>query len=276
MKQILKLHTIAVLATLAVLTALGLTACKDSATEHPHVGGLLEGPLAADSAPARVLEAMNRAVRFHEYEIMSDTTASVAVFCIAEADTSSTEGYGMVVVKGSVSTTFPHIRNVRQPHASYDRSTGTLWLASSAMEGTGVAVERLYQLRFRDNDSAYVAYTFEPYDLQQQVCQRLGYSIDGQQVILYDDRQTIASVTCALLTAGGTEGDTDAVDDGQSLWIGEQMEYDLSGPAPCLLVTPGVKSATGSVLSYDDMPTLCVPLTISNDGTVVVGTFSTR
>ena len=59
-------------------------------------------------------------------------------------------------------------------------------------------------------------------------------------------------------------------DSEQPLWIGEQIQYDLSGNAPLMLITPGVKFTTGLVLTYDDMPTLAAPLTISEDGKVSI------
>jgi len=255
-----------------ILTLCGLSAlvcsCKDARVGQPHVAGILDGPLPADAAPARVLEAMAGAERFHQYEIMDDTLGSVSVWCIGEVDTTATEGYGIVVMKGTTSTTFPHIRNTRQPLARYDRTTDVLWLAGSAMEGTGVQVERLYQIRFSQNDSAYIAHVVEPYDLQQQLCQRLGYSIDGQQVTLYDGNRLIATATNSISDMGG-------FDEEQPLWIGEQMEYDLSGVAPRLLVTPGVKFTTGLVLTYDDMPMLCAPLSIGDDGKVSIGDLET-
>ena len=132
------------MAAAAMIAAIVLTGCKHKGPETKSVGAVLEGPLAADSVPARVLEAMERAERYHQHDLMSDTIASVAVFSIDEADTTSTEGFGIVVTKGAVSTTFPHIRNVRQPRACYDREKDNLWLTSSQMEGTGVAVERTY------------------------------------------------------------------------------------------------------------------------------------
>ena len=109
------------------------------------------------------------------------------------------------------------------------------------------------------SDSAYVAGTIEPYDMQQALCQRLCYSIDGEQVTLYDGHRLIATATNTVSDMGG-------FDDEQPLWIGEQLAFDLSGNAPVLLVTPGVKFNTGLVLLYDDMPTLRATLSISDEG----------
>lgn len=244
-----------------------------SHTDYRQVAGTLDGPLPADTAPAEVMDAITNAQRYHQHDIMGDTANAVWVFSLDEVDLPndrgvvdqrSTAGYGIVVMKGAVTTTFPHIRNVRQPQAAYDAATGNLWLTSSVMEGTGVQVERLYRIRFDDNDSAYVAGTIEPYDMQQALCQRLCYSIDGEQVTLYDGHRLIATATNTVSDMGG-------FDDEQPLWIGEQLAFDLSGNAPVLLVTPGVSFTTGLVLTYDDMPTLRAPLTIGDDGMASIG-----
>ena len=262
MKPVKTLVPTAIL-TLCVMCVLSV-ACTGVGEEIHLMAGTLDGPLPVDSAPARVMQAFERAGRFHQHDILDDTAALVAVFSIDEAETTSTEGYGVVVVKGNTSTTFPHIRNVRQPLARYDQQTGNLWLAASAMEGSGVAVERLYQIRFDADDKAFVAHIVEPYDVQRQLCQRLGYSIDGQWVTLYDGRREVARAANTITDMGG-------FDDEQPLWIGEQMVYDLGGTSPRLLLTPGVKFTVGLALTYDDMPTLSAPITLTGEGRVNIG-----
>ena len=229
-----------------------------------YVSGTMDGPMAPDSLPVRVQKAMEQAGRFHNYEIMCDTVHAISVDAIAEVDTTSTEGYGIVVVKGAVSTTFPSLRNTRCPMARYDGKSGTLWLSCSAMEGTGVHVERLYKIRFDGNDKAYIEATVDPYDLQQQLCRRLGYLIKEEEITFYDGKREIAHATNTVKDMGGFDMD-------QPLWIGEQIQYDLSGDFPCLLVTPGIKFATSPVLSYDDMPAFTAPLTIDKNGTPGIG-----
>lgn len=245
-------------------TVVGLTSCQDRAAAPTPVLGTLEAPLPADSAPAHVLEAMERAVRFHQYEIMSDTANSITVEAIAEADTVATEGYGIVVTRGAASTTLPHLRHTRAPQARYDAETGRLWLAVSAMEGTGVSVERLCLLRFGADDKAYVSAVLDPYAVQQALCQRLTCSINGQQVTFFDDGRRLCTVTNSVTDMGGFDAE-------EPVWIGEQLGYDLSGDAPRLLVTPGVKLTTGLVLTYDDMPTLTADVTVDADGQWNVG-----
>ena len=195
---------------------------------------------------------------------MSDTLNAISVEAVAEADATSTEGYGIVVVKGATSTTFPNLRNARYNLAAYDEDDNTLWLTCCVMWGTGVNVHRLYQIRFDENDKAYIAHTIDPYDLQQQLCQRLGYSIDGEQITLYDNDRLIATVTNTVTDMGGFDNE-------QPLWIGEQMGFNLSGDTPRLLVTPGVKYTTGLMVIYNDTPTLKAPLTLADDGTVSIG-----
>lgn len=240
------------------------TACKDANEGYNLVAGTLDGPLVSSSAPANVHEAMKRADRYHNYEIMSDLAHDVCVEAIAEVGNTSTDGYGIVVVKGDISTTFPDICNARNPLAKYDANGNTLWLTSSAVWGTGIQVDRLYQIGFGDNGIAYIVHTIDPHDIQQQLCQRLGYRIKGEEVTLYDGEREIAKATNTVADMGGFDGE-------QPLWIGEQIQYDLSGDVPCLLVTPGVKFTTGLVLTYDDMPTLKAPVIISDDGTVSIG-----
>ena len=240
------------------------TACKDANEGYSLVAGTLDGPLVSSSAPASVHEAMKRAERYHNYEIMSDSANAVCVEAIAEVGDISTEGYGIVVVKGDISTTFPDICNARAPMARYDEQSNTLWLTSSAVWGTGIQVDWLYQIGFGDNGIAYIVHTIDPYDIQQQLCQRLGYRIKGEQITLYDGEREIAQATNTVADMGGFDSE-------QPVWIGEQIQYDLSGDAPCLLVTPGVNFTTGLVLTYDDMPTLTAPITIGDDGKVNIG-----
>lgn len=147
-------------------------------------------------------------------------------------------------------------RNTRQPRAVYDSATGCCWLTSSVMGGTGVQVEQLCLVRFEE-DSAYVAATLDPYQVQQDFRQHLGYAVDGDQVTLYIDGQPVAVVTNPNPDMGGF--DTDAV------WIGEQICYDLTGKQPSVCVTPGIKYITGPVLFYDEMPTFKAEVTM-HDG----------
>ena len=177
-------------------------------------------------------------------------------------DETSMDGYGIMVKNGDVSTIFPHIRHTREVHSKYNAKTGDLWLTSSAMEGTGVRVEWLHQIRFGENKTAYVKTQVNPYDVQQALLQRLGYTIEGETITLYDGAKLLASVT-------NTVEDMGAFDDEYPLWIGEQLYYDVSD-VPKLIFVPGVKFTTGLVLTYDDMPELSAPITIDENGVFTI------
>ena len=225
----------------------------------------------------------------HPFDILSDEANSISVCGIGEVDTTSTEGYGIMVTKGATSTTFLNIRNTRQPMACYDAQTGNLWLTSSAMEGSGVRVEWLYQIRFHDNDSAYVAAVVN----QQALCQRLGYTLDGDSVTLCsvtpDGATPLATLPQSLPIREGSDiplhqkspqgkvttplPDREGLGESPLLFIGEQLFYDLTGNQVQLQVVPGVKFADSPVLIYDDMPTLSLPVTISGEGTPAFGEF---
>lgn len=237
--------------------------CKTTKVSYPLVTGTIEDIFPADTAPANVLEAINTAARFQQHNILNDTVNDIAVISLDEVDDTSTEGYGIVVVKDSTSTTFPNIRNVRQPVARYDKETGNLWLTSCAMGGSGVQVEWLYQLRFKEDNTAYIAAVVNPYDVQQALCQRIGYNIDGQKISLYDGERLIGTATNTVTNMGGFDAD-------HPLWIGELLFYDISKEDPYPIIVPGVKFTTGLVLTYDDMPMVTGRLTISEDGKISI------
>lgn len=270
-----------------------MNSCQTKQSGIRPVAGTLDAPLPADTAPQHVQEAYGKALKVHPFDILSDEANSISVCGIGEVDTTSTEGYGIMVTKGATSTTFLNIRNTRQPMACYDAQTGNLWLTSSAMEGSGVRVEWLYQIRFHDNDSAYVAAVVNPYDVQQALCQRLGYTLDGDSVTLCDvtpDGATpLATLPQPLPIREGSDiplhqkspqgkvttplPDREGLGESPLLFIGEQLFYDLTGNQVQLQVVPGVKFADSPVLIYDDMPTLSLPVTLSGEGTPAFGEF---
>ena len=245
--------------------AIGLmmAGCKTASVETKPMAGTMEEAVPADMMPESVQQATLKAVKYHCHELMNDTVNEVYVASIDEMDEIATEGYGIQVTKGAMSTTFTNIRHTREPQAMYNAQTGDLWLTSSAMEGTGVRVEWLYQLRFGENELAYVKTVVNPYDVQQALLQRLGYAIEGETITLYDGDKQLATVTNTVEDMGG-------FDDEQPLWIGEQLYYDVSGDEPKVIVTPGVKFTTGLVLTYDDMPALSAPITIDENGMITI------
>lgn len=242
-----------------IAVGLMMAGCKTATVETKPMAGTMDEPMPSDAMPDSVQLATAKAIKYHCHEVMSDTVNEICVSSIDEMDGTSTEGYGIEVTKGAMSTTFPNIRNTRQPQATYNAGTGDLWLTSAAMEGTGVRVEWLHQIRFGENELAYVKAVVNPYDVQQELLQRLGYAIDGETITLYDGDRLLATVTNTVKDMGG-------FDDEQPLWIGEQLYYDVSGDEPEVVFVPGVKFTTGLVLTYDDMPELSAPITIDEDG----------
>ena len=251
-----KVHSIVI-----VFFAIGLmmAGCKSADVNKKQMAGTMEEPVPSDMMPDSVQQATLKAMKYHCHELMNDTVNEVSVVSIDEMDEISTEGYGIQVTKGAMSTTFPNIRNTREPQAKFDATTGDLWLTSSAMEGTGVRVEWLYQIRFGENELAYIKTVVNPYAVQQELLQRLGYTIEGETITLFDGDKQLATVTNTIKDMGGFDVE-------QPLWIGEQLYYDVSGDMPKVIFTPGVKFTTGLVLTYDDMPELSVPISIDENG----------
>ncbi|MBR3030773.1 MAG: hypothetical protein IKH93_06480 [Bacteroidales bacterium] len=238
--------------------AMMVAGCRNARVEKKQMAVTMETPVPSDVMPDRVQQAMAKAMKYHSHDLFNDTANEINVSSIDEVDETSTEGYGINVTKGAMSTTFPNIRNTRQPQASYNAKAGDLWLTSSAMEGSGVRVEWLYQIRFGDNDLAYMKTEVNPYGVQQELQQRLSYSIKGETISLYDGDKLLATVTNSLKEMGDF--------DEQPLWIGEQLYYDVSSGDPKVIFTPGVKYTSAPVLFYDDMPELSAPVTIDDNG----------
>lgn len=240
-----------------------MASCKSTTIDTKPMAGTLDAPLLTDSIPAHVQKAMDKALKLHNHEVMSDTASNIAVFSIDEIDQTPSEGFGFVVTKGAVSTNFFNILNTRQPQAKYNAKTGDLWLTSCAMSGTGVNVEKLYQIRFQEDGKAYIKNEINPYAVQQELLQRIGYTIDGENVTIYDREKVLKTVTNTITDMGG-------FDDESSMWIGEQISYDLSGDEPKLVFVPGVKFTTGLALLYDDMPDFSAPISIDENGNLTI------
>ena len=242
-----------------VIFAMAVMMAGCAGIDRKQLAGTMEEPVHPDMMPEHVQQALAKAMKYHCHDILNDTENEIYVAGIDEVDQTSTEGYGINVTKAALSTTFPNIRHTRAPQARYNAGTGDLWLTSPAMEGTGVRVEWLHQIRFGDNGLAYVKTEVNPYGVQQELLQRLGYSIDDETISLYDGDKLLATVTNSVKDMGG-------FDDQQPLWIGEQLYYDVSSGEPRVIFTPGVKFTTGLVLIYDDMPELYAPFTINENG----------
>jgi hypothetical protein len=105
--------------------------------------------------------------------------------------------------------------------------------------------------------------TISLYDVQQALCSRLGYSIEGEDITFYVDDKAVSTVT-------NTITDMDGFDD-DAIWIGEQMRLEKSeGGGLQVRVTPGVKFITGLVLHYENMPIFTADVTQSDSGELVL------
>ena len=247
------------MAIVFLVMSMMMAGCHTAGNEKTPLAGTIEAPVPSDMMPEQVQQALAEATKYHCHDLLNDTVNEINVSSIDEVDHTSTGGYGITVAKGGVSTTFPNIRNTREPQAKYNAKTGDLWFTSSAMEGTGVRVEWLHQIRFGNNDSAYVKTEVNPYGVQQELLQRLGYTIKGETISFYDGNRLLVTVTNTVNDMGGFDNE-------QPLWIGEQLYYDVSSDEPKVVFIPGVKFTTGLVLTYDDMPELSAPITIDENG----------
>ena len=94
--------------------------------------------------------------------------------------------------------------------------------------------------------------------MQQELCKRVAYSIEGKDITLYADGKPLTTVTSK------TEDMGEFYDD--PIWIGEQFTYLPGSRKLTLCFTPGVTFVTGKVLIYDDMPTLAATVDLDEKG----------
>ena len=242
----------------AALLCGALAGCEAEKAEVSHICGTIEEAFGLEMAPAEVREAMADGMLDERYEqTFCDQKAGVEVWRLMRLDDErSADGMGIVIVKDGVQTPFPDVRHGRQPSARFDEPTQTLWLTCGEMEGTAVNVERLYKIQIGADGSASIVGSIDPYDMQQALLRRLGYSIDGQNISFYDQNQLLCSVTDTVADMGGF--------DEEPIWIGEQLSYDLSDGKQRIVCLPGLKYVTGLVLNYDAMPTILAD--VSMDG----------
>ena len=244
----------------AVVALCGMTTgCKDKDSVQRPVKGTMEEAVAPDDAPQAVRDLMKHINIDDRYEtLMEDKKNEVSVWSLVKcSDEVSSEGYGIVIGKGNVKTSLPHMRHGRMPRAHYDAATGDLWILGSQVEGTGVNVERPYLVNFNDIGYASITNSIEPYEIQEAMCKVLTYSIDGQDITFYADGKPLTTVTNHIEDMG------DFMDD--AIYIGEQISYGIEGPIT-VHVTPGVNFVTGKVLHYDDMPTISATVTMTESG----------
>lgn len=254
----------------STLLVLGLIAgCKGKDSAMKPVKGVLEQPFGADSIPQSISDSFNKsewkAISDDHFEtILEDKENGVKVMGLMKcADEKSSEGYGVVVIKGDQATTLA-IHHGNQPSAYYDASNGNLWFTGGVMEGTGTLVERPYLINFDENGKANIVASIDPYNMQQELCKRLSYSIDGQDITILVDGKPLYTVTNHVEDMG------DFFDD--AIWIGEQIKYfvdkDLS-----VYVIPGISFVTGKMLTYDDMRAITAKVNLNPDGTFTLSDF---
>ena len=249
----------------AALVVCGIMiACQGKDIEVKPVSGTIEEAFGLEPASTEVREAMAYVELDERYEkTFEDTKENIEVWSLMRlSEERSSEGMGVVVVKDGQTTSFPDIRHGNNPSARYDAETQTLWLACGEMEGTGIFMQRLYQLHVNDDGSANIVQSINPYDMQQALLQRLGYSIEGQSISFYDEKRLLCCVTDTVSDMGGF-GE-------EPVWIGEQLSYDLSGETVRVLCTPGLKYITGLVLNYDVMPTIVADVEMSGTSSFAI------
>lgn len=251
MKQSVRIILVTVIACLAVF------GCKRGGGVKA-VRGVLEGPTGTGDAPAAVKEVLKDAVPDDRYElILEDRDAGIRVWGLMRcSEEVSAESYGVLIARGDRFTAFPDIRHGNMPRSSYDASSGRLLLIGADLEGTGVLVERPWVFSFAEDGTASVAATIEPYDLQQKLCERIGYSVKGKDISMFADGNPLSIVTVQENDMGGLWE--------EPVWIGEQISYDISGPLK-VVVTPGVCYIVGKVLDYDVIPSIEAAVTLSQD-----------
>lgn len=250
--------------TLALVVCVIATSCNEKKVETKPVLGTIEGAFGLESASQEVRDAMASVTLDDRYEnTFEDQTNGIAVWSLMRlGEQQSSEGMGIVVVKDGKTTAFPDIRHGNRPSARYDAESQMLWLACGEMEGTGIYVECLYQLQINDDGSANIVQNIDPYDMQQALLQRLGYTIDGQSITFYDENRPLCCVTDTVSDMGGF--------DEEPVWIGEQLSYDLSGEPIRVLCVPGLKYVTGLVLNYDVMPTIEANVEMSQESSFTI------
>lgn len=248
------------IAVVLIVCGAAVISCNGKKVEKKSVKGVLDAPVGQLRSPDCVEATMGRHVLDDSYEIiLKDSVSNVGVWSLVRCgEEQSSDGFGMVVTHNGFATAFPSIRHGNNPSASYDSVSGNLWLTGGVIEGTGVLTERPYLMRFRENGSSFIVTNIDPYDMQQELCKELSYSIDGENVTLYNGDQELTTVTNTIKDMGGFDED--------AVWIGEQLTYSIRGNDLFVCVIPGVKFVVGKVLHYEDMPTISARVALNDDG----------
>ena len=244
----------------AILLALGtFTGCTNSGPKP--VKGTLEKEFDADSLPKSVSVVMKITEKTPGDErfecIMEDKENGISVWGLMKCnDSISSQGYGITVVNDGVETDFKEIRHGNQPKARYAKPR--LWFVGTAMEGTGVHTDQPYLMLFDKEKHAHVVATIDPYDMQQELCKRMTYSVEGKTVTFFADGKLLTTATSTTADMGEFFDDT--------VWIGEQFRYLIADKKLTIIFTPGLCFSTGKVLIYDDMPNFAADVELNEDG----------
>ena len=129
-------------------------------------------------------------------------------------------------------------------------------MVGADVEGTGVLVERPWIFSFAEDGKALLEATVDPFELQQSLCGRIGYSVKGKDISMFADGKPLSIVTVTENDMGGLWEDP--------VWIGEQISYDITGPLK-VTVTPGVSYIVGKVLDYDVIPPIEATVNLTGD-----------
>lgn len=244
--------------------------CTEKFSDVKPVNGLLTEAIGAGEAPQSVKDVMQTPEVDGRYEaILGDKESELSVWSLMHcSQTLSSESYGVLISRanGQTITAFPDIRHGNMPTAIYDAEADALWLTGADMEGTGVRVEHLYQLRFVDSGKATVVRSIDPYDVQQLFCQQLSYKVDGNKVTLFLNGEQLKTVTCTTENMYGISED--------AVWIGEQLSYDLSDEGISVCISPAIRymikgdgeKAGEAVMLYDDMPDIIATVMVTDEG----------
>lgn len=249
----------------AILLACGaVTGCKDKPTGPQPVKGTIEQKIEGDSIPKAVpiaLDVTTKTPGDERFEcILDDKDNEVSVWVLTKcSDKKTSDGYGITVVKGGVETDF-NIFYGKKPKAYYNKHSRNLWIVGNVSEDSVTKTEMPYLMRFDKDKKAHIIASIDPYDMQQELCKRITYNIDGQNITLYADSKPLTTVTDKMQDMGGF--------DDAPIWIGEKISYLMSRNLTLCFV-PGINHVVGKVLNYDDMPIIAATVDVSYDGFTV-------
>lgn len=234
--------------------------CVEKSVEKHAIRGSIDGEIAVDSAPQKVVEAINKCFVDRHESVVHDEENNLSVWSLVWCSSNvSSDGYGIVVSKDRVSTYLPNIYHGKNPIARFDAKKKILWLACGAIEGTGVCAERLYALKFDEKGNAQVAFAIDPYKMQEALRAKLFYSVDGNRISIYSDENHLYDVAVKENDMGGLDSEC-------PVWIGEQLRYDISGDDIYVRVNLGVKFNTGLVLNYEELIEIVAEVDIDENG----------